>query len=93
MSTPALRDLMGGYFHQDWSTYGTEDDVIDQFMADQASLCWSLVPEIELVLASHPSERDLAQFVDELGCEYDPRERYGFYGQWLEAIADQARGH
>lgn len=92
MSTPALRDLMGGYFHQDWFTYGTEDDVVDQFMADQTSLRGKLVPEIELLLTSDLDERDLAHLVADLGCEYDPRQRYGSYRAWLEAISARAGG-
>lgn len=93
MTTPALYDLMGGYFHQDWDTYGTEDEVVDQFMNDQHTLRQQLVPEIERVLATMSSEEELSRLVTELGCEYRPHPRYGSHRAWLEAIAVRARSH
>jgi len=90
MALPALADLMGGYFHQDWDTYGTEDEVVDQFMTDQASLRDLLEPEISRMLGFELPEERLTQIVTDLGAEYDPTAKYGSARAWLEAIRSRA---
>ena len=93
MRTPALYDLMGGYFHQDWWKYGTENVVVDQFMVDQLTLRDRLVPEIQKVLAGNLEEEDLAALVEELGAEHNPVRRYGPTRGWLEGVMQRAMLH
>jgi hypothetical protein len=93
MKTPALYDLMGGYFHQDWWTYGTEDDVVDQFMTDQLTLRDRLVPEIHEVLAADFGEDELDALVKDLGAQYNPARKYGSTREWLESIVHRAAAY
>ena len=91
MKSPALSDLMGGYFHQDWDTYGSEDDVVDQFMVDQASVRDLLVPELQRLLNFDLSEGHLARTVEDFGAQYDPVPRYGSTRAWLQHILERAQ--
>ncbi len=50
MDTPALYHLMGAYFHEDWDLDGTEDEVVDAFLAGEPRFAPLLVSEIESVL-------------------------------------------
>ena len=92
MPTPALEDLMGGYFHQDWDTYGeTHMAVVDQFILDDPELAAALPAEILHVLSETPDD-ELETLLESMGCEVYPQPRELGYRRWLSAIADRARG-
>ena len=91
---PALTQLLGAYFHQDWA---------DEFETDTSALA-ALVTgepksrlaegakEIELLLNSHLSESDLgAVLVEHIGCYFEPAS-IGF-GQvdWLRRVQEILR--
>ena len=59
METPALRHLMGAYFHQDWNLDGTEAEVIDSFLTGEPQYAPLIAGEIEAVLAEHPEVQAL----------------------------------
>lgn len=90
METPALRELMGTYFHQDWDLFGHDHmAVVDQFIVDHPDLAARLVHDIDQVLAAVKDDADLESLLDGLGCEVLP-DRPGGYRTWLGVIARQA---
>ena len=92
MHTPALEDLMGGYFHQDWDTYGeTHMAVVDQFILDDPDLAAALPAEILQVLSETPDDAQLEVLLHAMGCETYPQPRELGYRRWLSTIADRAR--
>lgn len=83
---------MNGYFHQDWKTYGTELEVVDQFMSDMPSVRDSLADEIDSLLEQDPSEDDLERWLSVMGCEYmPPAAAAGRYRAWLVRVGTRAR--
>ncbi|WP_155992866.1 contact-dependent growth inhibition system immunity protein [Nocardioides sp. URHA0020] len=89
---PALDQLMGAYFHQDWDVDGDEWDVLDLFRKDEPGLAAALPDEIERTLADHPDEAGLRSLiVDELGGSYAADGDGGTYREWLTQIADRIR--
>ena len=91
MDTPALYQLMGAYFHQDWDLDGTEDQVIDAFLAGEPQFASLVAGEIETVLRAHPTERHLEQLLDDLGGSYRPDSTMGSYQEFLTRIVERAR--
>ena len=92
MNTPALEHLIRAYFHEDWPSTGSSEDVVDEFATDEPDLAAALPSEIDLVLASMPDEGDVEAFLDRLGCAYAAERHAGGYRRWLADIADRARG-
>lgn len=92
MSTPALKELMAGYFHQDWDTYGPDSrTVVDLYVADDPELARLLPNEVAEVLAEHPDEQTVRILVIDLGCETDALTPSGSYRRWLTELAAYAR--
>lgn len=92
MSPPALRELMNGYFHQDWDTYGSDDEqVVRVFVADDRQLAATLPDEIDVLLSGSASEAELEGVLRSLGCETDPFSADGSYRTWLTQLAAYAR--
>jgi hypothetical protein len=91
MNTPALEHLMGAYFHQDFhDLYGGVWETLEAFAADSPNEACRLPGEIAGLLGSHPSEDAIDDYLDRLGCEYQPRPEDGGYRGWLEEIARRA---
>lgn len=87
MRTPALEQLMGAYFHQDWELFGsTHMEVVDYFVEDDPDLAATLPAEIALVLERLPSDTAVHQYLDSLGCQILIRSEDG-YREWLADIA------
>ena len=92
MSSPALTELMNGYFHQDWDTYGSDDEqVVRVFVADDPDLAAALPAEIETLLRGSVPEAELGRLLRSLGCETDPFSPDGSYRTWLTQLAAYAR--
>ena len=88
MNTPALEQLMGAYFHQDWyDEFGDEWEAVDAFVAGSPSHVNNLLAEIQNLLSNADSETALEAYLDSLGCEYTPTAEQGGYRGWLSEIA------
>jgi CdiI immunity protein len=91
--SPALAQLMGAYFHQDWYDAGTEDDVVEKFLRDAPDVARRLPEEIDTALSTHADEGSLRSYLRSLGCAYNPTRRYGGARAWLQEVGRQARAH
>ncbi len=92
MKTPALRHLMGAYFHQDFFvSYGGVWETLEQFTRDAPEEAELLPREIGLVLDTHATEAEVEAFLNELGCEYLVQPDDGGYRGWLTEIARRIR--
>jgi hypothetical protein len=90
---PALDQLMGAYFHQDWE-YEADDTmgIVDLFVQGEPVLAPLLPREIDDILATYQSEAELKTLViDDLGGYYLADWDGGTYRAWLQQIADRVR--
>ena len=87
METPALKQLMGAYLHQDYDLIGDVPDNVDAFMEESPQLAPLLPSEVEWVLNAYETEEQLAEFVYGLGCQLRPGE--GGFPAFLSGIAQQ----
>lgn len=91
VATPALKELMAGYFHQDWDTYGHDSrSVVDLYVSDDPELARLLPVEIARVLGDYPEETSVQRLVLDLGCETDALTPSGSYRTWLTELATYA---
>ena len=91
MKAPALEQLMGAYFHQDWfEEHGDEWATLQDFL-DQEPGAAAVADEIPVVLARFESEKALGDFLWSIGSYYTPAEGSRGYRGWLEDIAQHAR--
>ena len=89
---PALDQLMGAYFHQDWDLDGDEWDVLELFRRDEPQLAATLGIEIERTLERYPDEAGLKSYIlNELGGCFAADWNGGTYREWLTQIADRVR--
>jgi hypothetical protein len=83
---------MGGYFHQDWDTFGLDSRaVVELFVTDDPELARLLPDEVAEALEDHPDEREVQDLVLALGCETDALTLTGSYRTWLTELAAYAR--
>lgn len=90
MEYPALYQLLGAYFHQDWSLDGTELGVLDTFISDEPDLARGLPREVAKTLSTNPSESELEKSLFQLGSYYAAQPADGGYRGFLERIAERA---
>ena len=90
---PALDQMMGAYFHQDWHDEAADvAGVIDLYVANEEALAPLLPAEIDHVLATCDTEDELKRLVvDQLGGYYLADWDGGTYRGWLQQIADRVR--
>jgi hypothetical protein len=89
---PALDQLMGAYFHQDWDMDGDEWDVLALFITDEPELASRIPADVEHTLATYPGEPELKAFIEvELGGCFAADADGGTYRQWLTQIAERVR--
>lgn len=90
---PALAQLMGAYFHQDWDLDSPDEwAVLEMFIAGEPALASALPDEIDSVLAAGPDEDQLKELViDRLGGSFLADWDGGTYRGWLAEIASRAR--
>lgn len=92
MTDSALDYLLGTYFHQDFfEDYGDEWGALDAFMRLDAHLVSALPDEIDRLLATHPTEDALDDYLNDLGCEYLAGPEDGGYRGWLTEVARRVR--
>lgn len=90
MRTPALKLLLGAYFHQDWfDEFADEDAAVDAFVQGEPHLSGQLQAEVEDLLGTMDEEQ-LETYLDSIGCEYLPGEATGYRG-WMGQIATHLR--
>lgn len=81
---PNLHHLIGGYFHQDWSSDGETDGEVVRFycrMEKRESL-QGAVADIDRLLRMAESEDRLLQILRQLGCAY----RVTSARDWLQQV-------
>lgn len=93
MDTPALAQLAGAYFHQDWvDEFDDEPDrAIDAFVVGTPDLAPQLPQEIDRVLEAMPDEMDVHTHLRSLGSHFTPATEDGDYRTWLRHVADRVR--
>jgi hypothetical protein len=90
MRTPALKLLLGAYFHQDWfDEFADEDAAVDAFVKGEPHLRGQLQAEIDDLVANM-DEAQLQTYLESIGCEYLPSEAMGYRG-WIGQIATHLR--
>jgi hypothetical protein len=92
-ATPALGQLMGAYFHQDWDVEANDDrGIVDLFIRGEPALAVQLPAEIDRVLRELDSEDELRHYLlEELGSYYLADSDGNTYRTWLTRIAEQVR--
>ena len=87
---PALYQLFGGYFHQDWRTeYATAADAVSSYVGDAPrDAVRAAVAELDRLLASGFDEAQLEHIIERgFGCEYVPEREGTTMAQWLASVA------
>ena len=88
MHTPALDNLLGAYFHQDWfDEHADEWATLDDFIEGEPRLAPLLPREIDQVLDEMPTEDEVDTFLRSLGSCYTTTREEGGYRGWLVEIA------
>jgi len=88
VQTPALENLLGAYFHQDWfDEHGDEWATLDDFIDGEPALAPLLPGEIRQLLAEHADEASLEARLFSLGSCYVTSPTEGGYRGWLTEIA------
>ena len=83
-----LFNFLGGYFHQDWTLESSSaDEVIEKFVDDgDAETVRAVAREIDQLLKSKGSERELREALRNLGSAYN-FEADGFSAsEWLRHV-------
>ena len=89
MDLPALTQLMGAYYHQDWDLdYDDDESTIRAFVAETPDLAGVLGRDITKALMASPSDVDAAALLHSLGCQVDPSpSSRGSHRAWLAELA------
>ena len=83
MDLPHLAGFLAGYLHQDWNVeFVDSEQAALAFARDEGSNVPTTVEEIDELRASELSERDLAAWVLNAGCYYQPHNG-GTFNAWL----------
>ncbi len=90
--SPTLEHLLAIYLNIDWpDTYGSMWNGVDAFVSrEQPEYTTDLIEEVEGILASGASERELQKFMmDDLHSGYSPPGEGYTFRQWLAALVDR----
>ena len=91
MDTPALAQLVGAYFHQDWMLdHDDEWAVINDFIKGERALAPQLPDEVASVLIVYSSDPEVQAYLLHLGSCYTTRDPAGYRG-WLTEVARRVR--
>ena len=88
---PALFQLFGGYFHQDWhEEYATTQAALSAFLRDASTpTTAAVVADIDRVLALHLDDAALHRvLIEGLDCNYVPGIDERPVDQWLRQLRD-----
>jgi hypothetical protein len=92
VTTPALEQLMGAYFHQDFDLFGDDHmDVVDQFVIDDPNLAARLPLEVFQLMDATPDDDELEARLEAMGCQVYPQPREDSYRQWLNRIVGRVQ--
>ncbi|HEX7088555.1 MAG TPA: contact-dependent growth inhibition system immunity protein [Longimicrobiales bacterium] len=91
---PALVQLLGGYFHPDWSSVaGRSDAVLAAMLRDEpVERLRAALRELDALLGRglcEPQLRDVVLY--ELGCDFDPESEGLDTSRWLENVRSEIR--
>ena len=81
--------LLGGYFHQDWTDeFRSDDEAVKAMLkAEPMDMFVQASGELRALLAAEFSEQDLANILtDTIGCYFAPAAVGLTYRQWLESV-------
>ena len=88
----AVKNLMGGYLHQDWDVYGGDvSDAVAAFLRDAPSRIAETADQIDDLIATDMPEGELERRLDAWGCAYHAGDTDHDYRRWLMEIRDQMR--
>ncbi|WP_085690515.1 MULTISPECIES: contact-dependent growth inhibition system immunity protein [unclassified Pseudomonas] len=89
--SPALFQLLAGYFHEDWTSDHEEaDDVLKLFLSETSDEnLFHVKVELKTLLRSKLSEEQLEDFLlEEIGCSYYYPSEWSSGRTWLEHVLD-----
>lgn len=88
MEAPALENLLGAYFHQDWfDEHGDEWATLEDFIEGEPQLAPLLPREIDRVLDEILTEDAVASFLRSLGSCYTTTLEEGGHRGWLAEVS------
>jgi hypothetical protein len=88
-SYDALRYFIETSFHEDWDVEGpTDRDAVASFVSRDRAEVMDVVAEIKNYLASNPSSDTTKEWLDRLGCAYDPTPDGIDVNQWLKKLSE-----
>jgi hypothetical protein len=96
LTFPKLRNLLGGYFHQDWKyDYNWEghqpnfEEVVRFYkVVNPVTTVSQAINELHNFLNLQMSETDLSELFKSAGICYNPKARKMTYRYWLERILE-----
>ncbi|HKV96050.1 MAG TPA: contact-dependent growth inhibition system immunity protein [Gammaproteobacteria bacterium] len=94
-SFPALSNLLGSYFHQDWVVEFPDDERVLAAIQESepreqiAEAC----SEISSIVASNRSDASVSELLHgDLGCYFEPNSRDMTSKEWLEFVGRRLAG-
>jgi len=90
---PLMIELFDGYLHQDYEIYGdTFEEVVDYYKRmNPRSMCLDLVFEIDVFMAEHPDDLNLAfklNFKPQINHTYRWHTTFSFL-EWLKRLLSE----
>ncbi|WP_250527498.1 contact-dependent growth inhibition system immunity protein [Caballeronia sp. GAWG2-1] len=89
---PELEQLLGCYFHQDWTEEFDEDTLVLQAIikSESKDRLAAAASELNILLGLGLSEAELSLvLVNQLGCYFDPRAKGLTCLQWLKQVSHE----
>lgn len=92
---PQLRQLLGGYFHQDWVVDRERwESVVDDFIADSPRhAVLECTSELRDLLAAGFDDSELGTVLERLGGSVDPSALELRTGEWLRQLLERLGIH
>lgn len=89
--TPALRNFLSAYFHQDWSMeHDSPDAVVSYFLESEADAeIVAVRDDLGKLAAEGLDEGVLGERMRGLGSEYDPGRDGGSWRGWLATLQER----
>lgn len=89
---PALAQLMGAYFHQDfYEVHGGVLEALEDFIKEEPALASALPNEIEAFLETLSDDAAIHRELRRMGCCVFVGDGAGAYRQWLSEISDKSQ--